>query len=117
MSDKTYSKQELINGLKNQLSNNSEKSINALLEIYKYQTLDEQKSGYTKEFNGVGFSGVDSEFLSSLAENYKRYGRLSEKQISYIKKCMPKYARQLLEISISKGKIEKISRGKYIIVK
>lgn len=117
MNEKTYTKDELVNGLKWQIANNSQKAIDALMRIYSFQTENEKSDGYTEEFNGVGFSGVDSEFLSSLAENYKKYHRLSEGQISWVKKCMPKYARQLVSISINSGKIEKIGRGKYVIAK
>ena len=105
-----YSKKELVDGLKSQISVNPKKAQNALLEIYKYQTESEQEQGYTQVNNGVGFSGVDSEFLSSLAENLIRYKRLSDKQNNYLMKIMPKYANQLIRISMGKGLIYKVGR-------
>lgn len=105
-----YSKKELVDGLKSQISINPKKAQNALLEIYKYQTESEQEQGYTQVNNGVGFSGVDSEFLSSLAENLIRYKRLSDKQNNYLMKIMPKYANQLIRISMGKGLIYKVGR-------
>lgn len=111
-----YSKKELVDGLKSQIIVNPKKAQNALLEIYKYQTESEQEQGYTSINNGVGFSGVDSEFLSSLAENLIRYKRLSDKQNNYLMKIMPKYASQLIRLSISKGLIVKVGR-KYEIHK
>lgn len=49
----------------------------------------------------------DAEFLSSLATRYINRGDLSEKQLAALKKVMPVYAKQLVEISIELGKIEK----------
>ena len=111
-----YSRKELVEKLKYQISVNPKKAQDALLEIYKHQTESEQEQGYTQVNNGVGFSGVDSEFLSSLAENLIKYKRLSDKQNSYLMKIMPKYANQLIGISIGKGFIVKVGR-KYEIKK
>lgn len=111
-----YSRKELVEKLKYQISVNPKKAQDALLEIYKHQTVSEQEQGYTQVNNGVGFSGVDSEFLSSLAESLIKYKRLSDKQNFYLMKIMPKYANQLIGISIGKGFIVKVGR-KYEIKK
>lgn len=71
----------------------------AVVAIYKKQTSAEQQAGYTKEFNGVGFNGVDSEILSSLAEFYKNRGFLSPKQLNIARKKMVKYVGQLTKIA------------------
>lgn len=84
--------------------------IRGILAIYSAQTADEQRSGETKYKNGVGFSGVDSSFLSSLATQVLsriRNGRipanvLSPKQLSAARKCMVKYSGQLSKIASSK---------------
>lgn len=111
-----YTKKELVETLRKQISLNPTKAINALVTIYSYQTSDEKADGYTQEYNNVGFTGCDSQFLSSLAENYNKYGRLSENQVKCLMKLMPKYSAQLIAHSIMKGKIIKNGR-KYIIAK
>ena len=108
-------KDSLIKALKEQLATRDNQAIKGLLTIYSYQTSEEQDKGYTKEDNGVGFSGFDSEILSSFAEQYKTKGWLSPKQMNLVKKYLPKYARQLVEISIRSGKIVK-DKTEYIFV-
>ena len=51
--------------------------------------------GSVTDDNGVGFAGVNGEFLSSLAKQYQSRGRLSEKQMQFLHKKMPKHAKQL----------------------
>lgn len=109
-------KDSLVKALKEQLATRDNQAVKGLLTIYSYQTNEEQDNGYTKEYNGVGFSGFDSEILSSFAEQYKTKGFLSTKQMNFVKKYMPKYARQLLELSIRSGKIIK-ENGEYVFVK
>ena len=109
-------KDSLINALKEQLSIRDNQAIKGLLTIYSYQTSEEQNDGYTKEYNGVGFSSIDSDILSSFAEQYQTKGWLSPKQMNIVKKHMPKYARQLIELSIRSGKIIK-ENGEYVFVK
>lgn len=109
-------KESLIKSLKEQLANNDRQAVKGLLTIYKYQTSEEQIKGFTKEDNGVGFSSIDSDILSSFAEQYLNRGFLSPKQMICVKKNMPKYARQLIEHSISSGKIKK-ENGEYVFVR
>ena len=66
-----------------------------LLVVYANQTADEQRVGATTEHNGIGFTGVDAEFLTSLAEQLEQRGSLSPKQNLVLFKKMPKYAAQL----------------------
>ena len=70
-----------------------------LVAIYERQTADEQSGSATIHDNGVGFSGCDSSFLSNLAISYKKYGRLSDKQLVSARKAMLKYAGQLARIA------------------
>ena len=109
-------KDSLVKALKEQLATRDNQAIKGLLTIYSYQTSEEQDNGYTKEYNGVGFSGFDSEILSSFAEQYKTKGWLSPKQMMFVKKYMPKYATQLIRLSILEGKIKK-ENGEYVFVK
>jgi hypothetical protein len=66
-----------------------------LIYVYTCQTLDEKKSEATKHKNGIGFNGTDAKILSSIAEYYIRFGRLSQKQIEVVEKRMRKYHRQV----------------------
>jgi hypothetical protein len=98
-------KEELIGYLRNQLKTDRLTAWRALKRVYENQTADEQTSEFTKYDNGVGFTGSDSEFLSSLAKQLLMYGTLSDKQTGCLFRLMPKYARQIIEGSIGEGKI------------
>jgi hypothetical protein len=84
--------------LKSKLSTDPRWAVAGLLRIYENQTDAEKAVGNTQEFNGIGFSGCDGDFLSSLSVQAKRKG-LSPKQIKCVHKTMPKYAAQLLKAS------------------
>lgn len=74
-------------------------AVRGLLTIYDKQTEAEKAVGTTKEDNGVGFSGVDAEFLTSLAEQYQGRNYLSPKQMAAVKKNIARYAGQLVRFS------------------
>ena len=74
-------------------------AITGLLVIYDRQTADEKATDNTSENNSVGFSGVDAEFLSSLAKQVRAGRTLSPKQMSFLFKKMPKYWEQLWDCS------------------
>lgn len=108
-----YTKTELVQGLKSQIARNNNQAVKALLTIYRNQTYEEQTVQETIEDNGIGFNGTDAEFCSSLAENYLKFHRLSDKQYNSLRKVMQKYAGQLITQSIDLGKIKCKCRGKY----
>lgn len=108
-----YTKAELIQGLKSQIARNNNQAVKALLTVYRNQTYEEQTVQETIEDNGIGFNGTDAEFCSSLAENYLKFHRLSDKQYNSLRKVMQKYAGQLITQSIDLGKIKCKCRGKY----
>ena len=112
-----YTKSELKELLNKQIASSDNKAVHALMTIYAYQTDEEQSDGHTLDYNGVGFSGVDSQILSSFAEQYHTKGFLSEKQMKLLKRIMPRYASQLLRISFSKGNFEKVGRKWRIVRK
>ena len=96
-------KKNTVSFVKTQLGSNKVWALKALVRIFQEnQTDDEQAAGVTRHDNGIGFTGVDAQFLSSLAENYLKYGRLSDKQMGFVFKKMPKYARQLWLIAANK---------------
>lgn len=89
------------------LGHNAPFTRRALLVIYAMQTADEQASETTTASNGVGFSGFDAELLTSFAKQLetkqdKYPGKpewwLSEKQMKWVFKKMPKYANQLVRL-------------------
>ena len=71
----------------------------ALKKLYACQTADEQSMGETVVQNGVGFNGVDSKILSSMAEFLNRNGYLSVKQKALVRKKMVKYTKQLTRLA------------------
>ena len=73
--------------------------IRGLIAIYRMQTASEQASKSTDVLNGVGFTGVDAAFGSSLAEQAIKRGSLSPKQMIYARRMMRKYAGQLVRIA------------------
>ena len=74
----------------------------ALIAIYNGQTQAEKDSAVTSEDNGIGFSGIDAEILTSFAEQFLRRGFLSPKQRAIVAKKMPKYAGQLWRLAVEK---------------
>jgi len=78
----------------------SDKAVaRAILAIYNRQTEDEQAIKETSESNGVGYNGVDANFMSSLAQFYQAKGFLTTGQVKYGRKAIMKYAGQLTEIA------------------
>jgi hypothetical protein len=74
----------------------------ALLFMYARQTQDEQSSQQTSHSNGIGFTGVDAEFLSSVAQKCIKYKNdISPKQFIYVRKKLVKYSGQLVEFANS----------------
>jgi len=83
----------------------------ALTLVFERQTAQEQAAGVTIARNGVGFSGVDAEILTSLATQYLAKqaalggGRvwLSPRQEALLLRKMPKYASQLVALLEARG--------------
>jgi hypothetical protein len=71
----------------------------ALMSLYMAQTEDEKNGDETIHENGVGFTGLDANILTSFAKGYKRYGHLTEKQLCILYRKIGKYAKQLYRIS------------------
>jgi len=92
-------KANILSFVKNQLATNETWALRGLVRIYENQTADEQASEHTSHDNGVGFTGIDGNFMTSLAKQYQQRGSLSPKQMVFVFKKMPKYAGQLVSIS------------------
>ena len=79
------------------LRKNNKAVERALTLLYSFQTYDEQKYGHTGECNGVGFNRVDSNILSSFAEQINKGYNLTEKQLAIARIKVLKYANQILK--------------------
>jgi len=93
--------------LKDKLRTSRKWAIQGLMRIYEFQSPAEQSTRNTIEINGAGFTAFDAEILTSLAMQWKGSQSLSEKQWELVLGKMPKYWRQLLEIS-DKEKLNKL---------
>jgi len=82
--------------IKNQLATNPAWAVKALVKVYTLQTFDEQASDRTSHDNGVGFSGVDANILSSFAKQVNAGRNLSQKQMTIVYKKMPRYWKQIV---------------------
>ena len=96
---KPATKKEIKEFVRMKLGTSKTWAQRALLKIFEFQTADEQAYGSTYVDNGVGFTGADAEFLTSLAEGLKKYNRLSPKQMTFLYRKMPKYWKQIIKIS------------------
>ncbi len=70
--------------------------------LYERQTEDEKADNDVKHNNGMGFRFMDAEFLTSLAESYKKYHRLTPKQLEFLRKKLQHYVGQLTKIANGK---------------
>ena len=85
--------------IKNLLSSNDVAVIKGLIRIYELQTSDEQLMEGTIDNNGVGFSGFDGDFMTSVAKWFLKHGFVSEGQFVHVKKKMMRYAGQLAKLA------------------
>lgn len=90
-------KKEALQVLQEKLATDARWAQRALLAIFKNQTADEQMEGTVNKNNNMGFRCVDSHLLTSFASQLKTRGFLSPKQMVYVHKKMPVYARQLMK--------------------
>lgn len=107
------SKAQLVTQMKINLETRKDIRIRALLRIFENQTFDEQRTESTNRYNGIGFTGSDAHFLSSLAKQYKYKKFFTDKQDAVLRRKIVKYAAQLVNGSINEGKIRYVD-GKYI---
>ncbi|QXN72707.1 hypothetical protein RCZAHN_98 [Rhodobacter phage RcZahn] len=83
----------------------------ALLVLLERQTFDEVQAHDTKYQNGIGFTGADAEFMTSLALRVKQGLPLTPKQLASVTKTndkgycrLAKYHGQLIEEIEKKAK-------------
>lgn len=78
------------------IESNDKAAIRALLVVYANQTESEKSSHAAAEHNGIGFSQMDAEILTSFAQFYGRAGFLSAKQMTILRKKIVRYWKQVL---------------------
>ncbi len=66
-----------------------------LQTLVERQTADEQAAEQTTHTNGMGFTGADAQFLTSVALKSRPYGNITERQAVYVVKKLRKYSNQL----------------------
>lgn len=96
--------------LKGKLSTDKAWACRAVVKLYERQTAAEQAIGMTREHNSIGFSGTDSEFLSSIAEKLNSGWNMTDKQMTYVFKLVPKYWRQVWSMIPADKQLEIVSR-------
>ena len=78
----------------------SDKAIDkSIVVIWEQQTYTEQESGEAIIVDGVGFNKFDAPIMTSYAKQLVDGRSLSTQQRSVARKVMPKYWRQLMNIS------------------
>ena len=103
-------KKDVIEYYKAKLSANEGWAIRGLERIAMRQTEYELENDLTHENNKVGFPGPDAESLTSFDRVVKKGYSLTPKQKVIRFHKMPKYAGQLVEISLLEGKLSKEGR-------
>lgn len=89
--------------IQNKLETNITWLLRGVVAIYEKQTADEKNTDSTNRTNGVGFTGADARFGSSIAKRLIAGGGVTPNQLVACKKMMKKYAGQLLRIAKEKA--------------
>lgn len=99
------SKAYTLEDVKELLKRNNKAVERAILLLYSFQTLEEQKYGHTGEWNNKGFNRVDANILSSFAEQLSTGRSLSSKQLVIARLKIMKYSKQIFNYMLSKSEI------------
>ena len=98
--------------LKTKLATDKAWACRAVVKLYERQTLAEQSAERTEEHNGIGFTGTDAEFLSSIAKKLNSGWNMTEKQMAWIFKKIPKYWRQIWSMIPAEKQTELLTKLK-----
>ncbi len=99
MKEKRVTWKEKEKFIKHKLMFDNNWATKALMRIYEFQTMEEREKEMSIWENGVGFDSCDSFILSSIAEFYKKRNFITPKQMDVVHRCIPKYWRQIWDIS------------------
>ena len=97
--EKKVTKEQIKNFVKEQLATNNVWALRALEVVYGNQTKDEQIYEQTAHNNLIGFTGADAYILTNFYKFYKKYGKLSEKQMFVLHKKIKKYHKQVIKVA------------------
>ena len=106
---KKITQKERQNFIKAKLQSDSRWAIRALEIVYSRQTDSEKNMQQTVEDNGVGFTGIDAEILTSFGNQVKQGRTLSNKQLAILMRKMHKYWKQVLSV-MDMSKLETLMR-------
>lgn len=106
-------KTNIIKAIRQRMASDPALCVEAMEIIHTYQVRDEYNSGNVYYANNMGFTPADARFLTSLCEWKVAHNGLTPKQISYVVKLMPKYARQIFDHLVAKNKIRKTGNSKF----
>jgi len=93
---KRLTQKDRMNYVRNRLKNDTQWALRALVVVFNHQTDSEKVTETTHYYNNVGFAGNDAPLFSSLAKQFIRKGKLSEKQMYHVMRKMHKYSRQVI---------------------
>lgn len=110
-------KKEVLEAIKKSIMTNDRAVVHALEIIFSRQTYEEVRKEEALLHNNVGFSGRDAEILTSFALQWRSRGFLSPKQMAIARNKMSHYTAQLLDNAIQEGKIQKLGRSDYRVVR
>lgn len=97
--------------VRSQINSSASWQVLTLATVYAGQTEDEKASETTTEDNGIGFTGFDGEFGTSLGNQFTQKGWLSKKQMAVLPKMMVKYADQLIRVLEADGALQIVKKG------
>jgi hypothetical protein len=80
--------------------------LRGLMHIYNLQTASEKSVEDTVLYNGVGFSGFDGRIMTSIAQGFMQWHKLTLKQYMLVAKKMQRYWKQLLRISLGEMNVD-----------
>lgn len=103
-------KKDVVDYYKAKLSTNEGWALRGLERIAMRQTEYELENELTSENNKVGFSGPDAEILTSFYRRIKKGYSLTPNQKAILFRKIPKYAGQLVSISLLEGKLVREGR-------
>lgn len=92
--------------LKDLLVRSNKALFRAIVLIYDNQTNEEKNKGQSIENNNIGFSKIDAYELGYMAKKIKAGRGLTQKELTAARYKMPKYWKQLMNISKAKLKKE-----------
>ena len=101
-----FTKTQRVDFIRKKITTDRNWAIRGLLRIYENQTEEEKSCAYTISDNGIGFSAIDSKFLTSVCEFYLKTNFISDKQMSIVFTKIKKYAVQIHSLA----DIEKLER-------